>query len=487
MGMGGVGLWVGVLVLVGGFGAALGVWPMPDAPTAPEECSVDLYDRIFKPCLAQMKTPYALVEFFASWEPACKGYKPHFERVACLFNHPRAVHEDEVFVVKVDCAIESNKGLCERFNVQSYPTMYIGPPEILASGSFASRGKKGLDSVEGGDVATGDDLLQWINKRINKRYSLKDKRPGDESDEEVTENQPPTVTTWQWQMPGTLQDVEEATAHAFAHMMDEKRMQSSSRASFIQFINLVERHHPSQRCREGSLKVLHNIAHWWPLRQPPANALKEQQLCGPGLPRGFWEICDGEGRGYSCGLWLLLHSLTVQVEDFESSVAISAINAFVSDFYECDHCHDHFFNATARNSFDSMVTRKDVVLWLWRTHNKVTEVVAQEEFKVKGNSTRKSWPLEKECPACRDSSEDALGWDEDAVYFYLMDFYRPVLRSGNNNNLRSEVVTVEKPVGVPYWAAASIAIASCGFTFATLYMRSYSLKFKSFQRLFRWS
>ena len=63
---------------------------------------------------------------------------------------------------------QSNKGLCERFNVQSYPTMYIGPPEILASGSFASRGKKGLDSVEGGDVATGDDLLQWINKRINK-------------------------------------------------------------------------------------------------------------------------------------------------------------------------------------------------------------------------------------------------------------------------------------------------------------------------------
>jgi hypothetical protein len=100
--------------------------------------------------------------------------------------------------------------------------------------------------------------------------------------------------------------------------------------------------------------------------------------------------------------------------------------------------------------------------------------VAQEEFRVKGNSSRKLWPLEKECPACRDSSGDVdLGWDDDAVYFYLSDFYTPVPRRGH-----SEVVTVEKPVGVPYWAALSIAIASCGFTFATLYMRAYTLKLK---------
>lgn len=32
-----------------------------------EECSVELYDRIFQPSLSQMKTPYALVEFCASW------------------------------------------------------------------------------------------------------------------------------------------------------------------------------------------------------------------------------------------------------------------------------------------------------------------------------------------------------------------------------------------------------------------------------------
>lgn len=31
--------------------------------------------------------------------------QPHYEQVACLFNHPNAVHGDEVFVAKVDCKL----------------------------------------------------------------------------------------------------------------------------------------------------------------------------------------------------------------------------------------------------------------------------------------------------------------------------------------------------------------------------------------------
>lgn len=46
--------------------------------------------------------------------------------------------------------------------------MYWGPPEILASGGASSKAKLGLDSVAGGDVSTAEDLLQWINQRINK-------------------------------------------------------------------------------------------------------------------------------------------------------------------------------------------------------------------------------------------------------------------------------------------------------------------------------
>lgn len=113
------------------------------------------------------------------------------------------------------------------------------------------------------------------------------------------------------------------------------------------------------------------------------------------------------------------------------------------------------------------------------TKLQVTEVVAREEYKVKGNSARKLWPLEKKCPACRDSVGDILDWDDEAVYFYLMDFYRPFPHDGVlGENQLSEVQTVEKSVGVPYWTAGSIALASCGFGFATFYLRAFTQKYK---------
>lgn len=53
---------------------------------------------------------------------------------------------------------------------------------------------------------------------------------------------------------------------------------------------------------------------------------------------------------------MLFHTLTVRVEDFEGSFAITAIEAFVDDFYKCEHCRAHFRNITSR-----------CVLWLCRS------------------------------------------------------------------------------------------------------------------------
>jgi len=52
------GLWVGVLLVLGVIVSVHGMQ---------EECAVEIYDMIFKPTLGQLKTPYAMVEFFVSW------------------------------------------------------------------------------------------------------------------------------------------------------------------------------------------------------------------------------------------------------------------------------------------------------------------------------------------------------------------------------------------------------------------------------------
>ncbi|XP_073386077.1 sulfhydryl oxidase 2 isoform X2 [Physcomitrium patens] len=459
--------WVGILLFVG---AIVSTQSMQD------ECAVEIYEKIFKPALGQIKNPYVLVEFFASWSPPSKEFKPHYDRVACMFNEPDPVHANEVFVTKVDCALESNKMLCARFDIQSYPTLYWGPSEVVASGSAFSKEDSGLQSVSGSAVSTAEDLLQWINKRLNKKYSLTDAKPEPEIHKPILEMKQSPGVYGIWKNPATLHDVEEATAQAFSYMMDEKMMRSSSRGSFIQFMHLLERHHPSERCRKGSAKILQNLVEFWPLRQPPRSVLKKQQLCGPGLPRGFWDSCDGVGRGYSCGLWMLFHSLTVRVEDFEGSFALTAIEAFVDDFYKCDHCRNQFRNMTSRITHESTSTKKDVVLWLWRTHNKVTELVAREESRVKGHSPRKLWPPENECPPCRDIPNGDSEWDEEAVYYFLLEFYG--LKGAELQYRYSKVVTSEKSVVVPYWAAVSIGLASLGCAMATCYSRVHKLKFK---------
>lgn len=66
---------------------------------------------------------------------------------------------------------QSNKMLCARFDIQSYPTLYWGPSEVVASGSAFSKEDSGLQSVSGSAVSTAEDLLQWINKRLNKWVS----------------------------------------------------------------------------------------------------------------------------------------------------------------------------------------------------------------------------------------------------------------------------------------------------------------------------
>lgn len=50
----------------------------------------------------------------------------------------------------------------------------------------------------------------------------------------------------------------------------------------------------------------------------------------------------------SCGLWVLLHSLSVRVEDGESEMAFKATCDFIHNFFLCDECREHFYELCSR-------------------------------------------------------------------------------------------------------------------------------------------
>lgn len=50
----------------------------------------------------------------------------------------------------------------------------------------------------------------------------------------------------------------------------------------------------------------------------------------------------------SCGLWVLLHSLSVRVGDGESQTAFTDICNFIHNFFRCDECRQHFYEMCSK-------------------------------------------------------------------------------------------------------------------------------------------
>ncbi|KAJ6795790.1 sulfhydryl oxidase 1-like [Iris pallida] len=129
---------------------------------------VDLNRTTFDDFLKKSPAGFAIVEFFAHWCPACRNYKPHYEKVARLFNGPHAVHPGLIVMTRVDCADKMNTDLCNRFSVSHYPMLLWGPPIKFAAGRWDPKKQNNeFQPIE--DGRTAERLLNWINKRIGRQ------------------------------------------------------------------------------------------------------------------------------------------------------------------------------------------------------------------------------------------------------------------------------------------------------------------------------
>ncbi|XAR72283.1 Thiol oxidase, partial [Bertholletia excelsa] len=265
--------------------------------------AVDLNATNFDAVLRETPATYAIVEFFAHWCPACRNYKPHYEKVARLFNGPGAIHPGIVLVARVDCALQINNELCDKFSVGHYPMLLWGPPSKFVAGSWKPKeDKSGIRSID--DGRTADRLLNWINKQMGSSYALDDEKY---ENEHLQSN-----VSDPGQIGRAVYDVEEATATAFDIIFKQKMIKSKTRASLIKFLQLLVAHHPSRRCRKGSSDFLVDFDELYPLDTLSSNkqetAISKEKdsfgnfhICGKEVPRGYWIFCRGsrnDTRGF---------------------------------------------------------------------------------------------------------------------------------------------------------------------------------------------
>lgn len=99
-----------------------------------------------------------------------------------------------------------------------------------------------------------------------------------------------------------------------------------------------------------------------------------------------------------------------------------AITGYMKHFFGCSYCSKHFTSMAA--SIDTEVTSpKELVLWLWRSHNKVNKRLhgdASEDPK----HPKVPFPPKSACSACYRSQDGPdPQFDEEAVFTYLLKLY----------------------------------------------------------------
>uniref|UniRef100_A0A2P2JPU4 Sulfhydryl oxidase n=1 Tax=Rhizophora mucronata TaxID=61149 RepID=A0A2P2JPU4_RHIMU len=415
--------------------------------------------------------------------------QPHYEKVARIFNGPVAVHPGLILMARVDCALKTNTKLCDRFSVSHYPMLLWGPPSKFVSGGWDPKEEKSDIRVID-DGRTAERLLNWINKQLGSSYGL---------DDEKFENEMlPSNISDPRQIVRAIYDVEEATSIAFDIIYEHKMIKSETRASLIKFLQLLVAHHPSKRCREGSAEVLVNFDDLWSddkkeVVSDVKSILGNFQICGKEVPRGYWMFCRGsrnDTRGFSCGLWVLLHSLSVRIDNGESQFAFTAVRDFIHNFFICEECRQHFYQMCSSVS-SPFNTSREFALWLWSAHNKVNDRLMKEELTL-GTGDPKFpkmvWPPKQLCSSCyrsmshRENGISQIDWDEDEVYKFLTDHYGKALVSLYKEKGRlgkeatdgaiEDLVASTNAVVVPVGAALAIALASCAFGALACYWRS---------------
>ncbi|XP_016472923.1 sulfhydryl oxidase 2 isoform X3 [Nicotiana tabacum] len=390
-------------------------------------------------------------------------------------------------MTRVDCASTINSNLCDKFSVDHYPMLFWGPPKKFVGGGWGPNQEKSeILPIENG--RTADVLLGWINKQLGSSYGLDD---GKYENEHLQTN-----TSDPGQIAKAIYDVEEATSTAFSIILDHKMIKPETRASLIKFLQLLVAHHPSRRCRKGSADVLVNFDDLCPSSTMLVNneeaescskkgAIGNYQICGKEVPRGYWMYCRGsknDTRGFSCGLWVLLHSLSVRVEDGESNMAFRSACDFIHNFFVCEECRQHFYEMCLSVSTPFKKAR-DFALWLWRAHNQVNKRLIKEEASLGTGDPefpKAIWPPKQLCSSCylspsKTSEENnKIDWDEDEVFKFLVSYYGKELVTLYKDNeqqgggktekiVAEELVASTNAVVVPVGAALAIAVASCAF------------------------
>lgn len=284
-----------------------------------------------------------------------------------------------------------------------------------------------------------DNSKRELEKSINDYLAAKSLR-NSENFRQITISPLSTTTQWLDVTEGDiirrrysvyLTDLEKTVVFALQNEVAFKtQLNHDDREALKDFITTLSKYFPKQS------EILDKIKHIERWLEENGENIDTQELSDFIEPLTStyrtkdWVGCKGSQSkfgGYTCGLWMLWHQLTVAQYDTAESDPRDVLNAmknYVKHFFKCRECADHFMTMIKNGSSieNEVKSYKDAVLFLWSKHNEVNK-------RLRGDETddpfypKKIFPTAEFCPNCYDSSNDEASPDPKKSFEFIYNLY----------------------------------------------------------------
>lgn len=392
----------------------------------------DFTEANFNDTVRAFPGTHLFIECYAEWCPKCKQLIPEWERVAEQYNTDE---NPTVLFGKIECEKDDWK-ICTRLGVDGYPRMYWGTKEqFLFLEGQAKPERIFLYPWR------SEEIQKVVNQKMGTNRAVQDKTTFAakmakhvavaEKIDEAMKHQT-KVDVW---------DIDTANALAFNIMFSGqprygKPLTPEKREFYVSWIKLLSHYYPSSKGRKSFRGLMKKTNTFW----PPYEGTTNVTYVDPEQHRTYWTLsgykwedfskgwhgCKGSypySRGYSCGLWWMFHAMSTRVQDVDATHLLRLIRDFIDLHFPCDECRDHFLKISEGEAA-KMTNRRDVVMWLWKTHNTVNDRLSREDeagsFSFDPAFPKVIFPTPTLCPQCRNADGS---FNEDEVYKFLLEFY----------------------------------------------------------------
>jgi hypothetical protein len=419
---------------------------------------------------------YRIVNFYGHWCNICKNFKPHYIHFAKRVQELAKAHNVTVSVYAISC--HPNRRLCRNQKTRGYPLV-----RLLAPGQ-----------TEGFDMTHSEISPVKVLRKMG--LEIKDEEAEEDWDVVVPPEYEEYPTIFH-RFFDLIQGNEQF------HRVHQRRTREELKADIHMSFDFAMRDAiftsnealapEPKKALNAWLKLLYKtIPTSWELHKLLNQLLKDfnyitksehymyQILDTFPPPSKTWSrACSKNERdqGYTCGLWSLLHAVTVGLVNYNFDAnenrriapkdAAKTIRDYLDHFFHCSECRINFlkmydtcgYNHCARlveSTKGTIPTQLpswiELPMWLFEVHNGVNVRLMKEKAGRMGitpskeDETNALWPPKTECLACWNTKgrTDKQPWNTTNVYKWLQLEYGQ--KNSDTAKIRKELTAMAEIV-----------------------------------------